>query len=546
MISWAVETLVATTLLMLLVLAIRNPVRRAFGPGVAYALWALPALRLLLPPMPESWREGAATPLAQASETIVYYVAEPLGLPAPAATETVANSFNFWPLLLAAWTIGAIGFIAYHLIAHHRFCARVRAQAHASTVVADGNVEVIETDAATGPLAFGVWRKYVAFPRDFAERYDPLERDLALAHELGHHARGDLIANWAALVVLALHWFNPIAWHAFRAFRADQEMACDALVLGGRAHELRHAYGRAIVKSAHGGAVSAACHLHTVNDIKGRLRMLTKYEGVSRGRLLGGGAAVVAVTLAGLGLTASGTHAAERVRQNVEKTIGVDLAALDDIAVPTALAPIAAPAAPAPVAVLEDESKAKTAADEARKERRKVIILTKDKDGNVRKLADGQDFDFDFAFDGPDGKRVEKHRFVFRDKDGNLKQPPVPPMPPEALAALKNMPEIASRECRTGEGGDDKKTTIESEDGEKRRIVICTNRIERLASLAQSEMPRVVMMQRRSFDSGLMSLRRARSSVEAAHGLSDDQRRAALNGIDEAIRDMEKDRGEKN
>ncbi len=111
--------------------------------------------------------------------------------------------------------------------------------------------------------------KYVAFPCDFTERYDEQERDLALAHELGHHVRGDLIANWVALVVLAIHWFNPVAWRAFRAFRADQEMACDALVLAGRAQALRHAYGRAIVKSAHGGAVSAACHLHTINEAKG-------------------------------------------------------------------------------------------------------------------------------------------------------------------------------------------------------------------------------------------------------------------------------------
>ena len=94
---------------------------------------------------------------------------------------------------------------------------------------------MIETDAATGPLAFGVLAHYVAFPRDFAERYDAAERELALAHELGHHARGDLLANWAALVVLALHWFNPLAWRAFRAFRADQEMANDARVLAGRA-----------------------------------------------------------------------------------------------------------------------------------------------------------------------------------------------------------------------------------------------------------------------------------------------------------------------
>ena len=64
----------------------------------------------------------------------------------------------------------------------------------------EGGVRLIETSAASGPLAFGIWRRYVAFPRDFAERYDADERNLALPHELGHHARGDLIANWVALV----------------------------------------------------------------------------------------------------------------------------------------------------------------------------------------------------------------------------------------------------------------------------------------------------------------------------------------------------------
>src|SRR3546814_16218481 len=48
LIAWGVETLIAMTLLMLLVLALRGPVRRQFGSQVAYVLWALPALRLLL------------------------------------------------------------------------------------------------------------------------------------------------------------------------------------------------------------------------------------------------------------------------------------------------------------------------------------------------------------------------------------------------------------------------------------------------------------------------------------------------------------------
>ncbi|WP_261295728.1 M56 family metallopeptidase, partial [Sphingomonas hylomeconis] len=375
MIGWGIETLVATTLLMLLVLAIRKPVRQAFGPHIAYALWSMPVIRLFLPSLPGDWGISRLiaplTEKAQAAPGMVMGVLNPAALPAdldPAIVTRVdltvaghhaaaalvpptqaAGEPNLLVLLLALWAIGALAFLFYHLIAHRRFCRHLLARARVDRTVAGGRVRVIETDAAHGPLAFGIWRKYVAFPRDFTERYDEIERDLALAHELGHHLRGDLIANWAALFVLAIHWFNPIAWRAFRAFRADQEMACDALVLAGRAQALRHAYGRAIVKSAHGGAVSAACHLHTINDLKGRLRMLTT-DKTSRTRLMGGAAAVTALTIVGLGLTASGTRAADSVRQRVAQSTGVNLAALN-VVPPAPPAPIAAPAGAAQAAV---------------------------------------------------------------------------------------------------------------------------------------------------------------------------------------------------
>jgi beta-lactamase regulating signal transducer with metallopeptidase domain len=53
-----------------------------------------------------------------------------------------------------------------------------------------------------------------------------------------------------ALIVLALNWFNPIAWIAFRAFRADQELSCDAAIAAEASPETRCDYARALVKSA--------------------------------------------------------------------------------------------------------------------------------------------------------------------------------------------------------------------------------------------------------------------------------------------------------
>ena len=529
MIAWAIETLIASTLLMLLVLAIRGPVRRAFGPDLAYALWALPALRMLLPPLPESWRQSAAAPLAQASDVVVAYIAEPLGMPAsdPVGAAVSSAGPDLWLAVLVAWAVGAVAFIGYHYVTHSRFCARVRALAGSVRVVAAGNVEVIETGAASGPLAFGVWRKYVAFPRDFAERYDPLERDLALAHELGHHARGDLIANWAALVVLALHWFNPVAWRAFRAFRADQEMACDALVLSGRAADLRHAYGRAIVKSAHGGAVSAACHLHTVNELKGRLRMLTRHEKTSRTRLLAGGGALAALTLTALGVTASGTQAAERVRSGIESTTGVDIASLE-LPVPQA-APPAPPAPPAPEAPPAPHAAPAPAEPDVAMRKHRVVVVRK-KDGEVVT----SDFEDLGALSELKGLESLAALGALRDRPD--------------LKDLKNMPSVVSNHC-TGKDGKGSDLVIHSNEGGKRKVIICTNRIEARASAAgaaaaagaeRAAIARVDAgaMRARAEASALEGLRRARENVARAD-MEDARRAAALAGIDDAIRDLE-------
>ncbi|MBY0519831.1 MAG: peptidase M56, partial [Sphingomonas sp.] len=113
MIAWAIEALIASTLLMLLVLVLRAPVRRAFGAGVAYALWLLPVARLLLPPLPAEWQPSEAAPISRAAERVgVMFIDLAGGAPAP---ELPAGP-DYTPVVLAIWAIGAIGFIGWHLI----------------------------------------------------------------------------------------------------------------------------------------------------------------------------------------------------------------------------------------------------------------------------------------------------------------------------------------------------------------------------------------------------------------------------------------------
>ena len=180
LIPWAIEALIASTVLMVAVLCLRGVVRRSFGPDIAYALWALPALRMLLPPLPQSWREIAVAPVVRASEQITIYVLEPLGGDVAA---TAVQHPSLGPILVSLWVVGAAAFIGWHSFVHARFCRRMLDQTAREARI-EGGVRLIETSAASGPLAFGIWRRYVAFPRDFSERYDADERNLALAHEL--------------------------------------------------------------------------------------------------------------------------------------------------------------------------------------------------------------------------------------------------------------------------------------------------------------------------------------------------------------------------
>ena len=151
-----------------------------------------------------------------------------------------------------------------------------------------GNIKIVETAAVGGPLAFGLVEKYIAVPTNFFRDYAPRERELALEHEIAHHESGDLAANFVGLMILSLHWFNPVVWFAWIAFRQDQETACDARVLAKSGRDVRAVYGRTIAKSASGHRLGLASPLNQKDKIKGRLKMLGQSEKSTLRRRLGG------------------------------------------------------------------------------------------------------------------------------------------------------------------------------------------------------------------------------------------------------------------
>ena len=345
MTDWLLGTLLATSGLIVLVLLIREPVRRHFGSRVAYSLWLIPAARLLMPTLTQTVERSVPAPTPLLAPQVAV---EPMLLATVTpANPTLIEQLGGWPaILLTLWLGGAIGLFAARMLAFR--CERHAILGASVELARVDSIRLVRSPDVSGPVAFGIFDKVIAVPAEFERLYGPDERRLALEHELAHHRSGDMIANFFAFVLLCLQWFNPLAWVAHAAFRFDQEAACDARVLDKAKADDRADYGRAIAKAASGRALLFASALDRRNTLHRRLKsMLTN---PTAGRRFSGRLMVLATVAVALPLTA--TRAIDYVDIAVPATPAAPTAPTA-VATASNAAPAAAPAAvPAPAPAL--------------------------------------------------------------------------------------------------------------------------------------------------------------------------------------------------
>ena len=154
--------------------------------------------------------------------------------------------FVSWLLLL--WAAGATAagtrtLAAYAVAGRARRSARPFPDGGLATMLARTlgirrRVDVLEIKPGCMPMAFGVLRPAILMPAD-ACAWSEEKRRMVLLHELAHVRRGDAATHLLARAAMALYWWNPLAWTAWREFLKEGERAADDLVLntGARASE---------------------------------------------------------------------------------------------------------------------------------------------------------------------------------------------------------------------------------------------------------------------------------------------------------------------
>jgi len=302
------EWVLTSSLLILLVIAVRRVFRGKISPRFQYALWLLVLLRLLLP---FSLYRSAVSPAnlvpasVSAQVTALPAVARSPGgqtAQARAASSGDASMKIAGPDALTLLWLGGMAATAVVLIASNlRFARLLRRTRRALDT--DCPLPVYVCGGIPSPcLLFG---KVYITPATAA---DETRLRYALAHEVTHHRHGDEVWSLLRCLCLAVHWYNPLVWWAAVLSRRDGELACDEAAVRALGEDRRLDYGRTLIGlTAAGGEAHSVLHCATTmtgskRSLKERINALAK-----KPRNLA--AAVLAVTVlcaAGAGCAFSG------------------------------------------------------------------------------------------------------------------------------------------------------------------------------------------------------------------------------------------------
>jgi beta-lactamase regulating signal transducer with metallopeptidase domain len=278
---------IASSVAIVITLAMRRALRVLFGAAASYAAWLLvpAAMVAVLLPTPRSRGVTLELPLrVDKASALSHALDRSLG-----SLLQTASSTDWASLGLIAWCVGAGLFLVYLAGVQRAFVGSLGALS--------GSRRVLRAERSAGcPALLGILRPRIVLPADFESRYNRLERLLIFSHERTHLGRGDALWNALAALMRCLFWFNPLVHLAAICLRADQEMACDAAVLDGHPGS-RRAYATAMLKTQLAdAALPIGCHWRSAHQLKERLQMVGKST-PSRGRRVCGNVFVAIASL---------------------------------------------------------------------------------------------------------------------------------------------------------------------------------------------------------------------------------------------------------
>jgi len=251
---------ITATYVLLVVLILRLLLKRA-PKWISYALWSVVLFRLVSPVsfissfslLSRFIRSSAITGQVDYFPTDIIAIGVPkvdVGRPVinsifnaslPWSTYPASNNSLQGVIVIgtAVWLTGFTAMLLYSIVSYTRLKRRISSATRIS-----GNV--YESDKVESPFVCGFIKPRIYLPVGLSVG----NRALVLQHEQTHLKRYDHVIKSFAFLVLAIHWYNPLIWLAFRLMSRDMEMSCDERVMQELSHDDKADYGEALVQLA--------------------------------------------------------------------------------------------------------------------------------------------------------------------------------------------------------------------------------------------------------------------------------------------------------
>lgn len=278
---------------VILALLVLRPLLKKLPRAYVCLLWALAAVRLVLPIAVKSpvslVPQRVANPTAFIPITPIPVTPAAAAQDAAQAAAPAAQSIS--ALLPWLWLAGVAVMGLYAIVSYIRLLSRVQV----SIRLGD---RLYISDNVASPFILGIFRPKIYLPSEM----DQAQARLVLAHERSHLRRGDHLWKPLGYALLCLHWFNPLCWVAYLLLCRDIEQACDEAVVKDMAPQDKKAYSSALLECSLPRSAISVCPLAFGEvGVKQRIRGILNYRKPKLWALAVSG--LVCVTLAACFLT---------------------------------------------------------------------------------------------------------------------------------------------------------------------------------------------------------------------------------------------------
>ena len=156
---------------------------------------------------------------------------------------------QWFDIISKIWLVAIIIFAIYQIISFWRGAHSIQNYIFDKVEDSDNNqVYYLIPDGICGPCTIGFFRQKIVFPESFPMLHS--EYDMVYKHEHSHLKNHDNLVKVLCLLVLCLHWMNPVAYLLLFLYIDTAEIVSDSAAAEGCLKERRKDYATLLVNEA--------------------------------------------------------------------------------------------------------------------------------------------------------------------------------------------------------------------------------------------------------------------------------------------------------